>query len=511
MAKITRRTVIAAGASAGLALSAPHWVRSSAAATRTRYSATSAMGKAMLKLYAQAVDTMMNKIPKGDPRNWDFQWYTHWIPGPQGPWSAVKAHKTQTINDVYKGKPANDPHRLLAQQMWDDCQAHGDNTDDPTYFQELFFLPWHRYFVYYFEDIIRGVLQSDTFTLPYWSYLGSGPSAAIIPPEFRASKSPLYQAKRYKVVNDGKPIQTSPGGIPINGDAFKETVYYKVVTVNGQPTEVGFCPILDNGIHGAVHVDVGSTKNMGHIPTAANDPVFWLHHCNIDRLWESWNRLPGRLNPKWPNRNFVFANALGGAVSAPVAGADRVALLGYDYDDYYVPPGVSTAPVLAARPFSAATAPTESMAKVTQAIGLGNAPVRAALTPPAPPVGIAPRAAPLLAASAGRTAYLILSGIMLHADPGEVVYDVYLNLPEGAKATPSDPGYVGTLGFFNIMVGDGQMGANHSSASFNVTDVLAKLQRADRLSPQPSVTLLPRGEMAAAAQATVEHIDLVQS
>jgi hypothetical protein len=32
--------------------------------------------------------------------------------------------------------------------------------------------------------------------------------------------------------------------------------------------------------------------------TAAQDPIFWLHHANIDRLWERWLQLGGgRANP----------------------------------------------------------------------------------------------------------------------------------------------------------------------------------------------------------------------
>ena len=34
---------------------------------------------------------------------------------------------------------------------------------------------------------------------------------------------------------------------------------------------------------------------MGSVPTAAYDPIFWAHHCMIDRLWYLWQlRHPGR-------------------------------------------------------------------------------------------------------------------------------------------------------------------------------------------------------------------------
>ncbi|KAK9895306.1 Di-copper centre-containing protein [Cystobasidium minutum MCA 4210] len=42
-------------------------------------------------------------------------------------------------------------------------------------------------------------------------------------------------------------------------------------------------------IHDVIHGDVGGF--MGYIPIAAFDPIFWLHHCNIDRLFSFWQVL----------------------------------------------------------------------------------------------------------------------------------------------------------------------------------------------------------------------------
>ena len=35
---------------------------------------------------------------------------------------------------------------------------------------------------------------------------------------------------------------------------------------------------------------------MGGFDTAGLDPIFWLHHANIDRLWDVWLGQPGRAN-----------------------------------------------------------------------------------------------------------------------------------------------------------------------------------------------------------------------
>lgn len=54
-----------------------------------------------------------------------------------------------------------------------------------------------------------------------------------------------------------------------------------------QTTYTNFTQDLE-GIHNGVHVWVGGT--MGFISTAPADPIFWLHHANIDRIWDMWQR-----------------------------------------------------------------------------------------------------------------------------------------------------------------------------------------------------------------------------
>jgi hypothetical protein len=69
--------------------------------------------------------------------------------------------------------------------------------------------------------------------------------------------------------------------------------------------------------------------------------MFYPHHSNMDRLWESWNRLPGRTNPtdpKYLNRTFAYGDRSGKRVDLPVSAGDRTAQLGYEYDSYEKPP-----------------------------------------------------------------------------------------------------------------------------------------------------------------------------
>ncbi|KAJ5890227.1 hypothetical protein N7504_011037 [Penicillium tannophilum] len=57
---------------------------------------------------------------------------------------------------------------------------------------------------------------------------------------------------------------------------------------------------LHNNIHGWVGGDLNG--HMSQIPVASFDPMFWLHHCNIDRIFALWQAL----NPdKWFEKSTV--------------------------------------------------------------------------------------------------------------------------------------------------------------------------------------------------------------
>jgi hypothetical protein len=81
--------------------------------------------------------------------------------------------------------------------MWNGCQAHGIDDRNPEHFQEWFFPPWHRFYLYYFEQIVRNVLNDDTFSLPYWNPASGNGSDLSIPAAFQDSSSPLYDSTRY--------------------------------------------------------------------------------------------------------------------------------------------------------------------------------------------------------------------------------------------------------------------------------------------------------------------------
>ena len=115
---------------------------------------------------------------------------------------------------------------------------------------------------------------------------------------------------------------------------------------------------------------------MADFATVGADPLFYLHHCNLDRVWESWNRL-GNTNPtdpKYLNRKFTFADRNGKRVDMPVSAGNRTAQLGYEYDKYAQPPKAAPA---APKPTSTSTAQTSSADRGNDAKTAGPSPAPA--------------------------------------------------------------------------------------------------------------------------------------
>jgi tyrosinase len=508
MRQLSRRSFMAGSAAIPFSV----WLERDAAAQGyaspqkplVRYDARSPQGQAMLKTYAQAVGKMMKSTPEGDPRGWVFQWYTHWVKGKLDP-----VGKTTELKRIY---PAPSPWRSLAEAMWDTCQAHGPNED------ENFFLPWHRMFVFFFERIIRYESQNNAFTLPYWNYSTSDKTIrGVIPPQFREKNDPvfgpLYIENRNPGVNQGQPIQKGQPDDPLSLSALAECRY------GTQGNDPGFCQGLDFGLHGNVHVLVGDTMNMGQVPWAARDPIFWMHHCNIDRLWASWNAA-GRSNPSDSSflaQTFTFADTNGKQVVATVKDFLDIAKLGYSYDHLEPVPKCPTPGPVAL----AAAQGTRRHATVRATpIALGADPVRVNLDPLAAAAqekAAGPLTARVKALPEGRRLYLLVRDLRTDEQPG-VLYHVYLELPEKAAPEQSEAHHVGVLNFFHAHPA-GNGGHAHGDAAgsksdrfyrFDITDLAKTLQSKGSLSERPTVTIAPAGRPAAEAKPLVGEITLIE-
>jgi tyrosinase len=484
-----RRTVLLSSATTMLSgLLAP--VASQPITTRTRYNARSQQGKAMLRIYAEAVKAMKGRSAQ-DARSWNFQWYIH----------ASPEDKDEAVRRVYGN--ASSPARDLANDTWWTCQSHDGQPQD-------YFLPWHRLYVMHFEEIIRTISGRDDFTLPYWDY--TSPDSYSIPDEFQEKNSndpvlgALFMQNRNK---DEGPLRSADvnAGEPLNKH-FTGVRNFLVLPDMAESEYTAFCSQLDARLHGAVHVYTGDSTNMGTVPTAAEDPVFWLHHCNIDRIWAGWNKAGG-MNPTdtngktWADTKFVFVGRAGNRVEVAIGTIADSATLPYRYDEL---PAALGAQILVAGPpqeeklLLRSAAPGAGPASAGLATGtaapvpLGAVPQTVELVPTAPQSSL-PQAALNLNLGSQTRLVLSLKEVQAQADPN-TTYEVFLDLPPNAPPDVANQHHVGLLNFFGI-ARSGSHGAHGGrTLNFDVTRVVESLRSRGSLQDKTTVTLVPVGPPA---------------
>jgi len=186
--------------------------------------------------------------------------------------------------------------------------------------------------LYQFEGVIRDVLHDEDFTLPYWNPVTGNADDLAIPAVFRDPGTTLYNGTRWPWVNGGERIDI------LYRDWLSLDVLNEKIYIDSPTGSLGFNPRLDTNPHFLTHLALGG--DMADFATVGGDPMFYLHHANLDRVWESWNRL-GHTNPtdpKYLNRTFAYGDRSGKRVDLPVKAGNRTAQLGYEYDSYEKPP-----------------------------------------------------------------------------------------------------------------------------------------------------------------------------
>jgi tyrosinase len=130
-----------------------------------------------------------------------------------------------------------------------------------------YFLAWHRGYITLFERQLREVSGNPALALPYWNYYDD----PTIPTEFteQASWNPLYIGRVNTSVIQALTLNPF-GGTLINFQRGLSNSFE--VSLESQP-------------HNPVHDLIGGTFDTMQSPL---DPLFWLHHANIDRLWSAW-------------------------------------------------------------------------------------------------------------------------------------------------------------------------------------------------------------------------------
>jgi tyrosinase len=162
------------------------------------------------------------------------------------------------------------------------------------------FLPWHRGYLYFFEQALQDVVPG--VTLPWWDWTESGelPVAYTEETDAGGNPNPLTSAEivaaggerepdwpERTTRREGRPGTWLPGGgLPTAGD---------VAEAMAAANYDDFTFAVEN-LHNAVHVWVGG--EMTDQQFAGWDPLFWAHHTMVDRLWALWQLQHPGDNPR---------------------------------------------------------------------------------------------------------------------------------------------------------------------------------------------------------------------
>ncbi|MCA9934694.1 MAG: tyrosinase family protein [Anaerolineales bacterium] len=244
------------------------------------------------------------------------------------------------------------------------------------------FLPWHREFILRFEQQLQAALGDNNFGLPYWDWAADSVLDDPSDPDRQA-----MVVWRDILGGNGNPAQgnhvttgpfahdpadstswtifnspADPGPflkremgrdvdaptLPTQNDVnaalqinvYDSSPWDRTVASNSFRNQFeGWRPPL--GLHNRVHVWIGGSMSPG---TSPNDPAFFLHHCNVDRIWALWQAChPGV--PYAPGDSVADAPAghrLNDRMFPWTTSSDHrisdlldISALGYSYDDFH--------------------------------------------------------------------------------------------------------------------------------------------------------------------------------
>lgn len=153
------------------------------------------------------------------------------------------------------------------------------------------FLPWHREFVNRYEVLLQE--HEPTLKLLYWDWTTTlpGPPFNYLTSTFMGAGSGSIGAPFLPTLSPPS-VTRNVGSLPLPGTAdstvLAPTTYASFDNIEGNP---------HNGSHTYIG---GNTGSMSFFSTAAEDPIFFLLHGNVDRLFSRWQRnnsFTARLDP----------------------------------------------------------------------------------------------------------------------------------------------------------------------------------------------------------------------
>ena len=138
------------------------------------------------------------------------------------------------------------------------------------------FLPWHRIYLMRLEELL--MMVDPTVCIPYWK---SSEEQAF--PSWLLGFTPTVN-----LIGGPHTVNRNIGASAFLPNAAA------VATAMANGTYNLFAQSVE-GVHNSGHVWVGGSM-MG-FQTAPADPVFWMHHAEIDHIWAEWQAANPGQNP----------------------------------------------------------------------------------------------------------------------------------------------------------------------------------------------------------------------
>ena len=436
--------------------------------------------------YARGIAEMQTR-PIADPTSWRYQ---------------AAIHAYDRASDPLQQRGEALPSAAEQRRFWNQCQH-----------ASWFFLPWHRMYLGYFEQTVQAAITRlggpDDWALPYWNYSDTtNPNARKLPLAFTLPTLPDGQANPLRIEerlrgNNNAVVATanqasvraclleprfeapSVGGL--SGFGGPQTAFMH----SGSPG----APMgkLENTPHGTMHVAVGDY--MGAFNTAGLDPLFWLHHANIDRLWVVWrNRDPLHLDStkaQWlTGVSFWLHDGHGVEVSHTASQVvdTAAALFAYRYDDVADP--------IAATPGAPSIGKVIMAAQQPEMVGASEGPV--VLTGGAATTRVAVNAPTGPAALRGpdepQTVHLNIENVT--GLDSEGTYAVYLNVPDAERPEDHPELFAGLVPMFGVREAsrsDANRPGDGLTFSLDISEVVRRLEADNTWTNEVRVTFVPEG------------------
>lgn len=181
-------------------------------------------------------------------------------------------------------------------------EAHSEHgTSSPIHTVGTFngeqFLPWHRFFQIDMEQRLKATNTSYAYlSIPYWNW---------------TTDQNRFESQFWDVgflnennfpgwgINRPFPGGTLPSPTEL-ANALNLTTFFTSILQNQKPTATDFSH-RNEWLHDRVHGWVGGT--MGFIASSPGDPIFYLHHSMVDKVWQDWEDRNTSIQASFPNGN----------------------------------------------------------------------------------------------------------------------------------------------------------------------------------------------------------------